>query len=159
MTVPARQLEGERRNAERDRRRLERSPYVLLGIVLTLVLGVGVTAAVDLRRLDTPAGAALSWAEAAVFGDCTRFVLLSSPDPTGGDDARRERLCADLEARAAALAPQTRVRLLAARPGSAEVVVERPDGAVPFRVALVDDGRWKVVLGEQACRAVGCPGA
>ena len=156
MSVSARQLEGERRNAERDRKRVERSPYVLLGVLLALVLGVGVTAAVDLRRLDTPEGAALSWAEAAVFGDCTRFVLLSSPDPTGGDDARREQLCRDLATRAGALAPLTRVRLIAARPGSAELVVERPDGPVPFRVALVDDGRWKVVVDEAACRPVGC---
>ena len=45
MSVSARQLEGERRNAERDRKRVERSPYVLLGVLLALVLGVGVTAA------------------------------------------------------------------------------------------------------------------
>ena len=155
--VPQRQLEAERRNELRDRRRVERSPYVLVGLLLALVLGVGLTAAVDLRRLDTPAGAALAWAESAVFGDCPRYVLLSSPDPSGGDDARREQVCRDLAARSADRAAATRVRLLAARPGSAELVVERPGETVPFRVALVRDGRWRVVLDDASCAAVGCP--
>jgi len=35
------------------------------------VLAVGVVAAVDLRRLQTPHGTALAWTGAAIFGDCT----------------------------------------------------------------------------------------
>ncbi len=150
-----------RRQAEdalqaRTDRRVERTPYVVVGVLAGLVLLVGATLAVDLRRLDTPRGAALSWTEAAVFGDCTRFRLLSA-QPAGRVETRSaEEVCAALRARTSD-GRLARVRLVDARPGSAYVVVERPDGQVPARLTLVDDGRWRVVLDDAACATVGCP--
>jgi len=158
--VSERQRAGELRNFQRDQRRVRRTPYVTLGLLILLTLAVAVTAAIDLRRLDTPGGAALSWTEAALFGDCDRYQLLSVLEPGLEDPRPREEVCAVLtETATANLAQSTRiqVQLLSAQPGSAELVVRRPDGEVPVRLDLVRDGRWKVVRNAVACGAVGCP--
>jgi len=158
--VSERQRAGELRNAQRDQRRVRNTPYITLGLLIGLTLAVSVTAAIDLRRLDSPAGAALSWTEAAVFGDCDRYLLLSVPEQ-GAQDARpREEVCTALRATGTATlarTPSTQVRLVSAQPGSAELVVQRPEGEVPVRLDLVRDGRWKVVRNAAACGPVGCP--
>ena len=79
--------ELERRYAQAERKldayydkRRRRGPPILLGTLLALTLAVGVTTAIDLRRLQTPGGAALAWTGATLFGDCTRYLNLSVPD-------------------------------------------------------------------------------
>ena len=76
------------------RKRVRRTPGVVVGIMGLLVLAVGVTAAVDLSRLQTPHGAASAWTEAAVFGNCRAYLALSLPleDETRSDD----QVCAAL---------------------------------------------------------------
>jgi len=158
--VSERQRAGERRNFERDQRRVRRTPPLTLGLVILLTLAVGIVAAIDLRRLDSPGGAALSWTEAAVFGDCDRYLLLSAAEAGSQDPRPREEVCAVLrETGTAALAQSTmiQVRLVSAQPGSAELVVLRPEGEVPVHLDMVRDGRWEVARNASACGAVGCP--
>jgi hypothetical protein len=60
---------------------------------------VGVTAAIDLRRLDTPLGTALGWAGAAVYGDCDAYAALSLAGPGRPAEARSDAdVCRDLRA-------------------------------------------------------------
>jgi len=67
---------------------VRRGPEVLVGV---LALGVGVVAAVDLRRLMTPTGTALAWTGAAVFGDGTAYERLSVAEPCATPDDRSVR--------------------------------------------------------------------
>lgn len=148
-------------------RRIRRQPVILLAVLNALVLAVGSTAALDLRRLDTPRGASLAWVQAAVFGDCTPYAELSLPDPADRrSDAQR---CRDLRFRtraARAMAAQ-----IALRPGSAvtdgsrataDVVLTRPGSAtlvssLTVSVALQrTGGHWRVLLDERTCAQVAC---
>lgn len=147
-------------------RQVARGPVSLIGVLLALCLAVGVVAAVDLRRLQTPLGTALGWTGAAVFGDCEAYLRLSTPDPAAASDPRSEaQLCTELRARTeAARAEAARIGITASDPveqgGQARVavVVTRPDGQRSVTLDLVrrDDG-WAVVRSAAACRAVGCP--
>jgi hypothetical protein len=87
-TTEQRWAEAERSLDAQTARRVRRTPGVVIGILALLVLAVGLTAAVDLRRLQTPRGASLAWTEAAVFGDCRTYFALSRPVDV---DARSER--------------------------------------------------------------------
>jgi hypothetical protein len=162
--VSQRQLAGERRNEERTRRQVRRTPGVVLGLICVLTLAVGVTAAIDLRRLDSPEGAAQAWVQAVLVGDCKRYLLLSVA-PTAevaADDSVCERL---RESSRAGLdeATRTRVRVeqRADRAGPvARVVVElQVDGepVVSRRLLLRDADRWRVVRDDDACALVRCP--
>ena len=69
---------------------------MVIGITALLILAVGVTAAVDLRRLHTPRGAALAWTEAATFGDCRAFLALSDPDDPTAERRTDDEICRSL---------------------------------------------------------------
>lgn len=151
-------------------RRVRRGPETLLAVLIGLSLAVGVVAAVDLRRLNTPSGTALAWTGAVVFGDCTAYEKLSAAEPglaPPAGPARRER-CLDLRRRTEASrsnASQIGIDLL---PGtvtetgdeaSAQVRLTRPDGerVVPLQMRR-EDGGWVVLRAPEACAAVGgCP--
>jgi hypothetical protein len=161
--VSERQLAGERKNDERTARQVRRTPVVVLGLLVVLTFGVGITAAIDLRRLDTPAGAAQGWVTATLSGDCARYRLLSTPDvPEPRDE---EQLCADLTRVARdglTTAVRTRVRVVGEvqQEGPlARVSVElAPDGgtAVVRELRLVDRDRWRVLRDAAACELVPC---
>lgn len=161
--VSERQLAGERKNERRTAGQVRRTPAVVVGLVVVLTFAVGITAAIDLRRLDTPAGAAQGWVTATLAGDCDRYRLLSTPDVA--ESRSDDELCDDLAEAAAAGRPaavRTRVRVV----GDVEVEGDRarvrvelaPDAAAPRVVdlQLVDRDRWRVVRDAEACRLVRC---
>jgi len=92
VTREEKQLEADRR------RKMRRQPLILLGVLNALVLAVGTTAALDLRRLQTPGGTALAWVEAAVFGDCSVYRELSVPDRGTVERRTGMAVCKDLKA-------------------------------------------------------------
>jgi hypothetical protein len=128
------------------------------------VLAVAVTAAVDLRRLQTPRGAALAWTEAATFGSCRAFLALSRPDDPLADRRTDEEICRSLRAATAkARSDVTRISLKARsvvqHGGTAVVVIDvrGPDGSRSVRLDLVRRGdAWLVVRRAGACGDVGC---
>ena len=145
-------------------RRIRRTPAVVIGIVALLTLAVGVTAATDLRRLQSPRGASLAWTEAAVFGDCRAYLALSRPvDPTTERRTDAE-ICRALRQRTEdARANSTRIEItpgLVERTGATAtsyVQVARPGGEAEVQLHLVRDGDdWLVLRDEAACDAVGC---
>ena len=118
---------AERRLDDQLARRVRRTPGIVVGIVGLLVLAVALTAAVDLRRLRTPRGAALAWTAAATVGDCRAFLRLSRP--TGPDRRSDAQVCHDLRAATApARKEASRIDLrggaVTRRGTAAEVVVE-----------------------------------
>ncbi len=165
MTVPAKQVEGEERLARQRASSVRRTPAVTIGILLVLLLAVGVVTAVDLRRLDTPGGAAQSWVEAALIGDCDRFALLAADPPDRVEQRTDDEVCDALRSgtqdnrdNSASIS----VRLESARDagdgtGEAVVVVTRDEVDTPVRLNLVETDRWRVVLDGDACNPVGCP--
>jgi hypothetical protein len=149
-------LEGGRR------KRVRRTPGVVVGITGLLVLAVAVTAAVDLRRLQTPRGASLAWAEAAVFGNCRAYLALSepvTPEKRSDDDvcealavktkdARDEPERFDVEAGVVEQAGRT---------AKVAVTIRRPDGTAQTELDLVRRGDdWLVLLDDGVCREIGC---
>lgn len=147
-----------------DAKRIRRTPGVLIGVTGLLVLAVGATAAVDLRRLQTPRGAALAWTEAAVFGDCRAFLALSRVTDPAAERRNDDEICRDLRAATAqARANSTRIDL---RPRSVDqrgrtavvtIDVRGPDGTSAATVRLVHRGDdWLAVRRPGACAAVGC---
>jgi hypothetical protein len=159
----------EEEQLEADRlRKMRRQPLILLGVLNALVLAVGTTAALDLRRLQTPRGTALAWVEAAVFGDCSVYRELSVPDRGTVERRTGTEVCKDLKAATGtARAHAGRIALL---PGTAlerggtatsAVGVRRPEGdrtvTVQVEVQLRKvDGRWRVVRDAATCQALGC---
>lgn len=157
---------GEQEAAADARRRARsgRQVLILLALVDALVLGTGLTAMVDLRRLQTPGGTALRWTQAAVFGDCDDYLSYSVGDRSGGDSRTSGELCRDLRASTAqARADSIRIGLALgpvvqqARAAQVEVVLtrDRKPVHVPMRLVQVG-GRWKVVRDGPTCAAVGC---
>lgn len=155
-----RKLEGDRA------RTASRGPVTLIAVLVVLSLAVGITAAVDLRRLKTPLGTALGWTGAAVFGDCEAYVRLSEPAPGGAVETRSAAdLCRDLRARTtrAREAPaQIGIRADAAtvRGDRADVpvTISRPDGERRVVLPLQRrDDAWRVIRTAEVCLVVGCP--
>lgn len=138
-------------------RRVRRTPGVVVGITGLLVLAVGVTAAVDLQRLKTPRGAALAWSQAAAFGDCRAYRVLSTPAPG--------RSCRELrDATAAARARPSDIALRAtsvrAYGATADVTIEvrDPTGTRVVALHLVRrHGDWLVRTPSGGCPALRCP--
>ena len=97
-SVEARYAELEAVAEAKRRVKAKRQPLLLMGLVNALVLGIGVTAMVDLRRLQTPEGTALRWTQAAVFGDCDDYLSYSVGDRTRSDERSPDELCRDLRA-------------------------------------------------------------
>jgi hypothetical protein len=147
--------------------RVRRGPVSLIAVCLGLSLVVGLVAAVDLRRLQSPQGTALAWTGAAVFGDCTGYLELSVPDPAAVVPDRRsdDELCRDLRARTEdARGDAPRIDILAAKGvevdeerATVEVQVLRParTRTVVLDLRRQDDG-WVVVRTAPTCLAVGC---
>jgi hypothetical protein len=145
-------------------RRARRQRLLLLVVVNALLLGIGLVASVDLRRLRTPGGTALRWVQAAVFGDCADYLEFSVPAGDVSDTRSRDELCQDLrQATAQARADQLRIGLhLGAvhhdqRTATAAVTLTRDGKPTPLLVRLVRrDGRWRVLRDAATCSSVGC---
>ncbi|MBC7374462.1 MAG: hypothetical protein H7323_10785 [Frankiales bacterium] len=146
-------------------RRVRRGPETLIGVLVLLSLGVGVVAAVDLRRLMTPRGTALAWTGAAVFGDCAGYERLSVPPRTALRDSRApaERCLALRRATQEAREQSGRVGIDLLQVGESErdaravVRLSRPQGVVVVQLELVREGAgWAVVRTDATCRVVGC---
>ena len=148
--------------AEAQRRaKLRRQPLILIALTAALVIGTGLVASVDLRRLGTPQGVALRWTQAAVFGNCDDYLHYS----TGPLDRPRDAVCQALrsatqQTRQDNASVGLRVERVTRRSSSALVLLRltRPDGT---RTAQLDlrrvGGRWRVVRDALSCAVVGCP--
>jgi hypothetical protein len=144
--------------------RMRRTPGVVIAILLLLTLAVGVTAAVDLRRLHTPRGAALAWTEAATFGNCHAFLALSRPDVPTAERRTDAEICRSLRASTAkARNDVTRIALTAKsveqHGGTAVAVIEvrGPQGTLDVRLDLVRHGdEWLVVRRSASCDDISC---
>ena len=161
MDLEARYAELEARADEKRRARMRRQPLLLIGLVGALVLAIGVVSSVDLRRLRTPQGVALRWAQAAIFGDCDDYLRFS----TGPDDRPRLDVCRDLramteEARQHNVEIGLVVRQVTTR-GSTAVVLLDVTRKDDVRHAQLDErrsgGRWLVVRDATSCAVVLCP--
>lgn len=145
-------------------RRVRRTPGVVIGILALLVLAVGITAAVDLRRLQTPRGAALAWVEAATFGDCRAFLALSAVRDANEERRTDDEICRALRtATTDARSNATRIQLNAGRvqrrgrAATVTIAVRRPDGVRPVALQLVRrSGDWLVLREPGACAALPC---
>jgi len=109
-------------------------------LVLDLVvLLAGVGALLDLRRLETPAGTARAWVQAAIAHDCPRLVDLAR----GGLAARRQALgsaefCAVVETAYAGMAVSGPVLLGPVQPGPVQPGPVQPGPAAqPQRAAAL----------------------
>jgi hypothetical protein len=157
-----RYAEAEERKSGRSAATARRGPISLIAVCLGVALSVGVVAAIDLRRLQTPTGTALAWTGAAVFGDCTAYRELSAET---GDEPDADARCRTLrEATELNRAEAGRVAIEVvevAEDGDrarATVVLQRPERdevevEVPMR--RTGDG-WQVELTDEVCDAVGC---
>jgi hypothetical protein len=164
VTLEQRYAVAEQRLDADHQRRMRRTPSVLIGVTAVLVCAVGVTAAIDLQRLQSPRGAALAWTEAAVFGNCPAYLSLSRPVDPLTERRTDDQVCRDLRrVTANARTNANRIELL---PGAIQqrgatatalVEVRRPDGTTTGRLSLVRRGaHWLVLRDTQACDAVGC---
>jgi hypothetical protein len=155
--------EAERKNETRKAATVRRGPVSLIGVCLGVALLVGVVAAVDLRRLQTPDGTALAWTGAAVFGDCTAFRRLSAlPDERDDDEdcrvlRRRSEAARDRPA-------EVEIEVLSASEEgdrAAAVVRVRQPGTpaerVPLSMVRGRGGGWAVELTDETCALVPCP--
>lgn len=136
----------------------------MLMVLNALVLGIGVVATVDLRRLQTPGGTALRWVQAAVFGECDDYLTFSVAAGDVPDGRSRAALCDDLRtATARARVEQLQIGL---RVGAVEehgqraavaVVLTRHGVPVTLHLTLVRrDGHWRVLRDAATCQSVGC---
>ncbi len=164
-TLEARWSDAEAVAEHRRRAKARRQPLILLALLNVLVLGIGLTASVDLRRLNTPGGTALRWVQAAVFGNCEDYLTYSVPDASVPNARSRMQLCRDLRAAtAAARADSSTIGLRLGRVvrsgdrASVELTLLRSGRptAVSLRTAR-SDGQWRVVRDSLACSSVGCP--
>jgi hypothetical protein len=156
--------QAEEKNVARKAATIRRGPVSLVAVCIGVALVVGVTAAVDLRRLQTPEGTALAWTGAAVFGDCTAYRELSARDD--GDDRDDDERCRELR-----LATQeardrpgdVEIEVVSTEEGDeqagAVVRVRQPGGdsqEVPLSMRRRGGG-WAVQLTEATCAVLTCP--
>lgn len=147
-----------------DRARVRRQTLTLLLVVNILVLGIGLVASVDLRRLRTPEGTALRWLQAAVFGECDDYLRYSVADVDLPDRRAEQELCQDLrQATAKARRESLTIGLDVAtvrRSGDTVTVtvrLRRAEEETSLTLHLVrDGGRWKVLRDAGTCSTVGC---
>lgn len=145
-------------------RRARRQRLLLLVVINSLVLAIGLVAAVDLRRLRTPGGTALRWVQSAVFGDCADYLSFSVPAGDVSDNRSPDELCQDLrQATAQARADQLRIGLHLGtvrhdtRTAVASITLTRDGTPTTLQVHLVRrDGRWRVLRDAATCASVGC---
>lgn len=150
--------------AEATRRaRLRRQPLILIALTAALVIGTGLVASVDLRRLQTPQGVALRWTQAALFGNCDDYLRYS----TGPLDRPRADVCRSLQsatedARRHNAEIGLRVANVTTQGATSLVVlrISRMDGASRASTARLDlrrvGGRWRVVRDATSCAVVAC---
>jgi hypothetical protein len=156
---------AEEKNVARKEATIRRGPVSLVAVCLGFALLVGITAAVDLRRLKTPEGTALAFAGAAVFGDCNAYLRLSlrADDDERDDDERCERIRrATQEARDRP--GDVEIELVSteerAETAGAVVRVRQPGDATSQDVRLSmrpRGGGWAVELTERTCAVLACP--
>jgi len=161
--VERRYAEAEATRGGRSAATARRGPISLIAVCLGVALAVGTVAAVDLRRLQSPTGAALAWTAAAVFGNCTAYRELSLRTPA--DIRTAEQQCAALQDRTAAAREQAddvqiEVVEVEQDDGAATATVRltrpaRPVAQVPLTLRRVDDG-WVVLLTDEVCAEIGC---
>ena len=145
-------------------KRIRRTPGVAIGITGLLVLAVGVTAAVDLNRLQSPRGASLAWTEAAVFGDCRAYLELSRPVDAATERRSDDEICRVLRRKTEdARNNSTKITIESGTPhetgstATALVSVAKPEGTVRVELHLVKRGAdWLVLRDEIACGQIGC---
>jgi hypothetical protein len=159
-----RYVEAERASEAKRQARARRQPLILIVLVNVLVIAIGATAVIDLRRLETPGGTALRWAQAAVFGDCSDYLTYSVPDAAVQDSRSDDQLCQDLRAATAAARNETlRIGLTLGRVlgtgdrAEVELVLTRKGvvNHVSMRVAK-SGGHWRVVRDGLTCGSIGC---
>ncbi|MDT7544558.1 MAG: hypothetical protein QOE99_668 [Actinomycetota bacterium] len=162
-TTEQRWAEAERGLDVQTARRVRRTPGVVIGILALLVLAVGVTAAVDLRRLQTPRGASQAWTEAATFGDCRAYFALSraaEADARSESDQCRQlrRSTADARAQSAAYSFTPVAVERHGRTATVVMRLRRPGGTVTAELHLVRrNSDWLVLREPPTCGVVGCP--
>ena len=147
-----------------DAKRVRRTPGVVIGITALLIIAVGVTAVVDLNRLQSPRGASLAWTEAAVFGDCRAYLALSRPVDPASERRSDDEICRVLRRETEdARNNSTRITIESGtaqeqgRTATALVSVEKPEGTVRVELHLVRRGDdWLVLRDEVACGQIGC---
>jgi hypothetical protein len=152
----------EHKNVARTAATVRRGPVSLVAVCLLVALSVGVVAAVDLRRLQTPRGTAMAWTGAAVFGDCTAYRELSRGPRDGDADERCLSLREQTED-ARARAGDVEIELVRVEQDGdrADAVVrvrlpERTSREVPLELRR-DGDRWRVELTRPACAVLACP--
>ena len=165
-TVLAEQFRQAERSLEPQRlRSIARGPVGLIAVLIVLSLAVGVVAAVDLRRLQTPRGTALAWIGAAVFGDCTAYQRLSVPPAGAGVVRPEQEVCLDLRRgtqEARERSSEIGIEVLAVDEGVDDARVElrltRADVVDELELQLRPGGDgWLVVRTYELCLQVGCP--
>lgn len=165
-TVLADQFRQAERSLEPQRlRSIARGPIGLIGVLIVLSLAVGVVAVVDLRRLQTPRGAALAWTGAAVFGDCTAYDRLSVPPDGAGETRSTQEVCLDLRrgtAEARERSSEIGIEVLAVDERVDDAFVDvrltRDDDVEELELQLRRGGDgWVVVRTYEVCLQVGCP--
>lgn len=164
-TVEQRYLIAEQAAELKRSAKQRRQPLILLALVNVLILGVAVTAVIDLRRLHTAGGAALVWTQAALFGECDDYLNYSVPDPSVSDPRSPARLCHDLRAATGSARAQSGkigLRLehvdSSGRRSTVRLLLTRDEkpATVSLRLEKID-GRWRVVRDALTCGSIGCP--
>ena len=162
MTVEDRYAELEAAAEERSRARMRRQPLILIALVGALVLGIGVVASVDLRRLQTPQGVALRWTQSAVFGDCDDYLTFSVTDDV--ESRPTTQLCRDLRAATEDARQHNlsiglvldQVRRTGER-ASVSITLTRDEKRSTLLLTVVRRaGKWKVLRDAATCGSVGC---
>jgi hypothetical protein len=157
--------EAERKNEVRKTATVRRGPTSLIAVLLGVALVVGITAAVDLRRLQTPQGTALAWTGAAVFGDCTAYRELTAG--LRDDDVDDAEQCREL--RRLSEAARDRPTDVALDVVDTDEDDERASATVRARLPGREDevdvvltlvphrGGWQVQRTDEACAVFACP--
>ncbi|MCU1602840.1 MAG: hypothetical protein JWO22_3549 [Frankiales bacterium] len=160
LSLEARYAELEAAGEEKRRARMRRQPLILLALLQFLVIGIGLVATVDLRRLQTPKGVALRWTQAATFGDCDDYLHFSS----GTDDRARDQICQALRAQTEdARSNNAQIGLAVRRVttrGATSVVLLDVTRTGDVRHAELHlrrtGGRWRVLRDATSCAVVLC---
>jgi hypothetical protein len=159
-----RYVEAEKAEEAKRRARARRQPLILIAVVNLLVVGIAAVAVIDLRRLQTPEGTALRWAQAAVFGDCGDYRTFSVAGPSVADARSSEQLCEDLRAATAPargellkIGLQLRTVHRVGNGAEVELVLTRRGVVSHVSLRLVrTGGRWRVVRDGLTCGSIGC---
>ena len=159
--IEERWRESERQMYAERAAKAARGRIITLAVLELLLLAVGIITVIDLRRLNTPEGAALAWTEAALFGECRGYSRLSLPEPPEqGEDARCRELFEQATAardEASMIAINLRGSQIVGQTARVTVEVTGPTRTVQPTLKLRrQDDQWKVIRDEVACSAIRC---